>query len=534
MLDLLKQVNTLRGSMTLEELQELVIKKISKQEIDNEFKDNSTKEIIKQLENKTVHELQSIYYDLQIMNRHSVSTYTESIESLSLEIFKTYSNQNSLLDLGSGTGHMLWRANKEGHFKYLRGEEINHNVAEISEQLLSQSETNIEIKKIDSTLNFGSNDKFECIYSDALFLNADNKRLKQIEDSASNSYLKTRSKFSEWIFTNRILNNLEDKGVGTIVVRNAATFTEMAKDIRKELIEKNLIKAVIQLPSNLITNTAIPTTLLILQKDNSDKITFIDASEIYTQKGRMQNTFEDENITTIMKALEEETEISVKVNKQEVKDNDYNLSPIRYLVNIEDRLVSPTELTNIVETIRGKDVSKKRLDEEESKDKSGYLLNLSDVKDYKIDTPKQQISQDILDEYERYLLKPKDIVLSTRSSDLKIAIVTESLAKDNLIISSNFNILRIKDDKVSPYYLFAFLTSEIGVEQLKQLMTGTVINVISQKSLQEYKVSMLDEETQEDIAFKMEEELLEYYSYLKKVKNFKEKLPQLFNENGGE
>lgn len=38
----------------------------------------------------------------------------------------------------------------------------------------------------------------------------------------------------------------------------------------------------------------------------------------------------------------------------------------------------------------------KRLDEEESKDKSGYLLNLSDVKDYKIDTPKQQISQDIL------------------------------------------------------------------------------------------------------------------------------------------
>ena len=49
-MDLLKQVNTLRGSMTLEELQELVIKKISKQEIDNEFKDNSTKEIIKQLE----------------------------------------------------------------------------------------------------------------------------------------------------------------------------------------------------------------------------------------------------------------------------------------------------------------------------------------------------------------------------------------------------------------------------------------------------------------------------------------------------
>ena len=63
-------------------------------------------------------------------------------------------------------------------------------------------------------------------------------------------------------------------------------------------------------------------------------------------------------------------------------------------------------------------------------------------------------------------------------------------------------------------------------------MTGTVINVISQKSLQEYKVSILDEETQEDIAFKMEEELVEYYSYLKN-QNFKDKLPQFLMKTEG-
>ena len=93
--------------MTLEELQELVIKKLANKKLTMSFMDNSTKEIIKQLENKTVQELQSIYYDLQIMNRHSVSTYTESIESLSLEIFKTYSNQNSLLDLGSNRTYAM-------------------------------------------------------------------------------------------------------------------------------------------------------------------------------------------------------------------------------------------------------------------------------------------------------------------------------------------------------------------------------------------------------------------------------------------
>ncbi|WP_222935735.1 restriction endonuclease subunit S domain-containing protein, partial [Staphylococcus pseudintermedius] len=90
------------------------------------------------------------------------------------------------------------------------------------------------------------------------------------------------------------------------------------------------------------------------------------------------------------------------------------------------------------------------------------------------------------------------------------------------------------DNKINPYYLFAFLTSQIGTEQFEQLMTGTVINVISQKALQEYKVSLLGQESQEDIAFKMEEELVEYYSYLNKIQRFQNKLPQLFHENGGE
>lgn len=147
---------------------------------------------------------------------------------------------------------------------------------------------------------------------------------------------------------------------------------------------------------------------------------------------------------------------------------------------------------------------------------------------------KQKISQEILDEYDKYLIKPMDIVISTRSSELKIAIVNESLARNNIIISSNFNILRVKDNKISPYYLFAFLTSQIGTEQFEQLMTGTVINVISQKALQEYKVSLLGQESQEDIAFKMEEELVEYYSYLNKIQRFHNKLPQLFHKNGGE
>ncbi|WP_237451496.1 N-6 DNA methylase, partial [Staphylococcus pseudintermedius] len=156
--------------------------------------------------------------------------------------------------------------------------------------------------------------------------------------------------------------------------------TGMAKDIRKDLIENNLVKAVIQLPSNLITNTAISTTLLVLQKHSEDNVVFVNASETYTKKGRLQKAFETKDIKSIMNGLSSDTEISKKVSKEVIKNNDYNLSPVRYLVNIEDRLLNPVKLTDIVEAIRGKDVSKKKLDDEQNKDKAGYLLNLSDLK----------------------------------------------------------------------------------------------------------------------------------------------------------
>ncbi|QIW06608.1 N-6 DNA methylase [Staphylococcus pseudintermedius] len=186
------------------------------------------------------------------------------------------------------------------------------------------------------------------------------------------------------------INNLNDDGVGVIVLRDAAMSTGMAKDIRKDLIENNLVKAVIQLPSNLITNTAISTTLLVLQKHSEDNVVFVNASETYTKKGRLQKAFETKDIKSIMNGLSSDTEISKKVSKEVIKNNDYNLSPVRYLVNIEDRLLNPVKLTDIVEAIRGKDVSKKKLDDEQNKDKAGYLLNLSDLKDFKINIPKQK------------------------------------------------------------------------------------------------------------------------------------------------
>lgn len=172
-MELFNYIDKLRGTMTLEEVQELIINIIKGEDIEVESKDKIAKELIQRLKNAT-------------------SNYTESIESLALAIFKKHNKGTSLLDLGSGNGHMLWRSSTEGQFQYLYGEEINTQSANASKVLLSKSNLNIEINNIDSTMNFSNKNKLDYIYSDALFLNADNERLKKIEKKYIYKLLKNK------------------------------------------------------------------------------------------------------------------------------------------------------------------------------------------------------------------------------------------------------------------------------------------------------------------------------------------------------
>lgn len=180
-MDLFNYIDKLRGSMTLDEVQEIIINIIKGEDIEIESKAEIAEELIQKLKTLNFSELQNSYYTLQTMNKNATSNYTESIESLALAIFKKHNKGTSLLDLGSGEGHMLWRSSTEGQFKYLCGEEINTKYADTSKVLLSKSDINIEINNIDSTMNFSNKNKFDYIYSDALFLNADNERLKKLK-----------------------------------------------------------------------------------------------------------------------------------------------------------------------------------------------------------------------------------------------------------------------------------------------------------------------------------------------------------------
>lgn len=102
--------------------------------------------------------------------------------------------------------------------------------------------------------------------------------------------------------------------------------------IRKWLIDNNLIKAVIGLPSNMFFNTQIPVFILVLERKN-DNILFVDASKDFVKDGKF-NRLESSHIEKILSVVKNNLEVkyySHVATKAELQKNDYNLNIPRYI-----------------------------------------------------------------------------------------------------------------------------------------------------------------------------------------------------------
>lgn len=109
--------------------------------------------------------------------------------------------------------------------------------------------------------------------------------------------------------------------------------------IRKQLIDENLLDAVIGLPEKLFYGTGIPAAILIFSKTKSDDtVLFIDASREF-KSGKNQNQLSDENILKIVETYKANANVdkyAYVASFDEIKENDYNLNVPRYVDTFEE------------------------------------------------------------------------------------------------------------------------------------------------------------------------------------------------------
>ncbi|MBE0400315.1 N-6 DNA methylase [Halomonas sp. FME1] len=148
------------------------------------------------------------------------------------------------------------------------------------------------------------------------------------------------SKKADLMFLQHMLAVCANGGIIATIMPHGVLFRGgEEKNIRKGIIEDDLIEAVIGLPPNLLYGTGIPTVLLVLNKGKpiarAGSIIFIDAAHDY-KKGIFSNELREEDVNNIVSAYngwKSQEDYSKVIHFDEISANDFNININRYVDN---------------------------------------------------------------------------------------------------------------------------------------------------------------------------------------------------------
>ena len=157
----------------------------------------------------------------------------------------------------------------------------------------------------------------------------------------------TPKQSADWAWIQHMLSSAKaDTGRVAVVIDNGCLFRGgREKVIRRLVLEKDLLEAVILLPEKLFYNAGAPGAILIFNKnkpeDRKGRVLFINASQEFEQhpEVRKLNRLGREHIEKIANAYKNFSEIegfSRAVERKEIEENDFNLNVTLYVFPEEE------------------------------------------------------------------------------------------------------------------------------------------------------------------------------------------------------
>jgi type I restriction enzyme M protein len=149
---------------------------------------------------------------------------------------------------------------------------------------------------------------------------------------------------ADWGWVQHMHASLNAKGRAAVVLDTGAASrgsgnagTNKEKTVRQWFVDHDLIESVLYLPENLFYNTTAPGIVLFLNRDKpktrQGRVFLVNAGQIF-EKGDPKNFIPEAGIQRIADTLigwQEEEKLSRIVDLAELKKNDYNISPSRYI-----------------------------------------------------------------------------------------------------------------------------------------------------------------------------------------------------------
>ena len=144
-------------------------------------------------------------------------------------------------------------------------------------------------------------------------------------------------KQGDYAYLLHIIKSLKSTGKGACILPHGVLFRGNAEaEIRKNLIQRGLIRAIIGLPPNLFYGTGIPACLVVIDKENAGArrgVYMIDASRGFIKDGP-KNRLREMDIHRIVDTFrrgEDEPKYARMVGRDEIEKNDFNLNLPRYI-----------------------------------------------------------------------------------------------------------------------------------------------------------------------------------------------------------
>lgn len=280
---------------------------------------------------------------------------------------KERKEQFRVYDPTMGSGSLLLTVQKElpnsdrdGSVEFY-GQELNtttYNLARMNLMMHGVNYRNMELRRadtLDTDWPFSEKDgiqmplKFDAVVANPPYSQKWNiKDIDREKDIRFKGFGIAPASKADYAFVLHGLYHLEQKGTMAIVLPHGVLFRGASEGkIRKNIIDENLLDAVIGLPANLFYGTGIPTCILVFKgrqiRGEKKDILFIDASKDF-EKDKNQNRLSQENISKIIDAYYKREDVEKYAHVatlEEIRKNDYNLNIPRYVDTFEEEEVVP-------------------------------------------------------------------------------------------------------------------------------------------------------------------------------------------------
>ena len=278
---------------------------------------------------------------------------------------KEQKGQFHVYDPTMGSGSLLLTVQKElpngeaeGSVDFY-GQELNtttYNLARMNLMMHGVNYRNMNLRRadtLDADWPFAEKDgiqiplKFDAVVANPPYSqNWDIKSIDREKDTRFKGYGVAPASKADYAFVLHGLYHLAKTGTMAIVLPHGVLFRGASEGkIRKNIIDENLLDAVIGLPANLFYGTSIPTCVLVFKgreaRGENKDILFVDASNDF-EKGKNQDKLSPSNIDKIIEAIRERKSIEKYAHVaslNEIKENDYNLNIPRYVDTFEEEEV---------------------------------------------------------------------------------------------------------------------------------------------------------------------------------------------------